>query len=168
MTPRRLSVSSDDLAPVFFYIQSHFYRNLPPKRYYQDRHMLLHALCWPAAWLHQRRLLMRQAHYQQWLIERLRDIHRHGQPHHYQPYFPRYLLKCLQQWIDHQGDKLYDQLKSASYSIDWILEGIERRPPKPPPEQSAVEILAQTHHILSQSLRRKSTPSQAPSQLNLF
>ena len=55
--------------------------------------MLLYALTWPAAWLDSRALRMHRQDYQRMLIV---QITRHGDPERYRAYFPKYLLKCLQ------------------------------------------------------------------------
>ena len=34
---------------------------------------------------------------------------------------PNYLLKCLQDWFQHHGDELYDELKHIRNALDQIL-----------------------------------------------
>ena len=80
------------------------------KRFYEDRRMLLYALSWPAKWLDQRGLQVSAQQYERLLTQRLKTIAQHGDSERYERYFPRYLLKCLQDWYAHHGDELYEEL----------------------------------------------------------
>lgn len=139
-----------DLNPILEYIYKNFYKDLPRARYYEDRKMLLYALTWPAHWLAGRSLRTRPEHYRRLLLERLEQILRHGDRQTYRRYFPRYLLKALQGWFHHHGDELYEQLKHASYTFEWLVKTIENPPPSQPVTQTehTVEILAKAHHML--------------------
>ena len=87
--------------------------------------MLLYALTWPGKWLEQRGLPITAQRYEQLLAQRLKAIAQHGNPERYQRYFPRYLLKCLQDWFAHHGDELYEELKHVRnylHSIEALLQ----------------------------------------------
>ncbi len=158
-----------DLQPLLEYIQKNFYTNLPRTRYHEDRKMLLYALTWPAHWLAARSLRARSDHYRRILLDRLHQIRVHGDPSTYRRYFPRYLLKVLQDWFRHHGDELYEQLKHASYIFEWLVKTIENRPP-PKPDTHAehtVEILAKAHHMLRPP-KKKNRPIRQPRQTELF
>ena len=45
----------------------------------------------------------------------------HGDPACFNAYFPRYLLKCLQDWFEHYGDDLYGELKHIRNALDQVL-----------------------------------------------
>ena len=52
----------------------------------------MYALTWPAAWLDSQALRMHSKDYRRMLMEKLEQIHAHGDPACYRAYFPRYLL----------------------------------------------------------------------------
>ena len=128
-----------------------------PKRFHQDRRMLLYAITWPATWLEQRALPITAQHYEQLLTDRIDAIVTHGQPERYRDYVPAYLLKTIQQWFNHHGDTLYEQLKhirNQLHSIDILLNP-NRSKNRP---EDIVTPLAQAHHILHRQKRRKHPP----------
>ena len=153
MHPHPKTTSTHDLSPILQYIRKHFYKT-HDTRYHTDKTMLLYALTWPATWLDQHALRITPEHYQTLLTEQLHKIQQHGDPKHYDNYFPRYLLTCLQRWIHHNHDTLYEQLKHASHSIEQIANHIAAIQP----EHNHTTLLAQAHQILSQNYRRKNNP----------
>ena len=80
-------------------IKQSFYQKHEQKRFYQDRHMLIYAITWPATWFEQRNFQTTPNKYQQLIQNILDNIAIHGKPQLYQRYFPGYLLKCIQQWF---------------------------------------------------------------------
>jgi len=93
-------------------IKTRFYKsNVSEKRFYQDRRMLLYAVTWPATWLSRRGLPITPQAYEKLLSQRLEDIAQHGDSKRYSNYFPRYLLKSIQDWFAHHGEALYEELK---------------------------------------------------------
>lgn len=148
-------------------IRVRFYRS-EHKRFFRDQQFLLYTITWPASWLQQRGLHPSQKRYQKLIIDRLDDIQKHGHPGHYMPYFPRYLLKSLQDYFKWHGDQLYQEFKhirNALESLDSIIKQLQNN--QPPPDNRTIEVLAQTHHILHSQYRRKSTQN-TPRQLSLF
>jgi hypothetical protein len=146
-------------------IKQRFYdSHLSEKRFYQDRRMLLYTVTWPATWLDRRGLPITSQAYQKLLIERLDDIAKHGNPARYQAYFPRYLLKTIQDWFAHHGEDLYEELKHVRNqlcAIDSLLRA--------QPTQSAGDVvtpIAQAHAVLALQCRRKK-PADTK-QLNLL
>ena len=135
-------------------IKTRFYRsNALQKRFYQDRRMLLYALTWPAKWLDRRALPITSQAYQKLLSDRLEDIATHGDPKRYQNYFPRYLLKTIQDWFAHHGEALYEELKHVRNQL-CDIEVLLR----PHPNQSARDVvtpIAQAHAVLAVHNRRK-------------
>lgn len=140
-----------------------FYSHQPPEHFHRDRRMLLYALSWPAHWLQQRNLRLSASDYRQLIIQRLDAIAAHGQPALYLAYFPRYLLKCLQDHLHHHGEQLYEHIKHASYNLDLILRRLQELPP--PPDQT-VQTLCQLHLILRKNSRGRTAQSHC--QLQLF
>ncbi len=146
-------------------IKQRFYENKHyEKRFYQDRRMLLYTVTWPATWLERRGLPITSQAYQKLLIERLGDIAKHGDPQRYQAYFPRYLLKTIQDWFAHHGEDLYQELKHVRNQlcdIDALLRS--------QPNQSAQDVvtpIAQAHAVLAVQCRRKKHADNK--QLNLL
>ena len=83
--------------------------------------MLLCALTWPATWLERRGLTCPPAHYRRLIEERLAAIAAHGEPTRYEGFFPRYLLKALQDFFERHGDDLYGDLKHIRNALDQVL-----------------------------------------------
>jgi hypothetical protein len=156
MHPPPKTTPRDELYPVLDYIRAHFYAN-DDARYQRDKTMLLYALTWPAAWLDKHALKTTPEHYRSILVAQLRQIRQHGDPGHYGRHFPGYLLKCLQQWLRHNHEQLYNQLKHASHTIDQIADDIEGMN-----EQNHTSVLAQAHELLRQNYRKKHTATTSP------
>ena len=147
------------------YIRHRFYPHDPAdKRFHRDRRMLLYTLTWPAAWLEERALRLSPRRYETLLRERLDAIARHGDPAVHQRYFPRYLLKTLQDWFAWHGEDLYDELKhirNQLHDLHHLLNTLHTDQ-----TEDIVTPLAAAHAVLAHQKRRKSQP--APEQLNLF
>jgi hypothetical protein len=146
-------------------IKQRFYDSiLSEKRFYQDRRMLLYTVTWPATWLDKRGLPITSQAYRELLTERLDDIAKHGDPKRYQAYFPRYLLKTIQDWFAHHGEDLYEELKHVRNQLCEIEALIRAQP-----TQSADDVvtpMAQAHAVLaSQNHRKKRADAK---QLNLL
>lgn len=106
-----------------------------------------------------RGLLMAPPTYEKLLDQRLDDIAAHGDPRAYQPYFPRYLLKRLQDWFRRHSDDLYEDLKrirSQLDGIDRLLAALQNRAP-----ENIVAALAQAHAALKSRIHRKSAPQDS-------
>ena len=70
-------------------------------------------------------LRMHSQDYRRMLMDKLEQIHAHGDPARYRAYFPKYLLKCLQDHCHYHHETLYRELKHASYSIEEIVKNIQ-------------------------------------------
>ena len=135
------------------------------KAFYADRRMLIYALTWPAQWLDQRGLCMDARQYEELFGQRLKAIAEHGDPKRYQRYFPRYLLKCLQDWFAHHGEELYEELKHVRnhlHSIEALLQGCTSQR-----AEDIVTPMAQAHAILM-SQRHRKNGKEDTRQLTLF
>jgi hypothetical protein len=97
---------------------------------------------------------MHSQDYRRMLMDKLRQIHAHGDPARYRTYFPKYLLKCLQDHCHYRHETLYRELKHASYGIEHILERLQNS------QTEKTTVLAQAHALLSRSHRNnKDTPA---------
>ena len=126
--------------------------------------MLLYTVTWPATWLDKRGLPITSQAYQKLLTQRLDDIAKHGDPKRYQTYFPRYLLKTIQDWFAHHGEDLYEELKHVRNQL-CDIEALLRSQPA----QSAGDVvtpIAQAHAVLAIQNRCKKCADNK--QLNLL
>jgi len=153
-------------------VQQRFYAAPSPRdraearaRFHRDRRRLLYALTWPAVWLERRGLTCSALRYHALLADRLAEIASHGDPARYGAYFPTYLLKCLQNWFQHHGDELYDELKHIRNALDQVLASarfavtVQR-------DAQHVELLASAHRLI-RTQREKRQKSDGR-QLSLF
>lgn len=143
-------MQTNELDTVLRYIGKHIYEE-SSEAFQRDRRMLLYALTWPAAWLDSQALRMHSKDYQRMLMDKLAQITRHGDSERYRAYFPRYLLKCLQDHCHHHHENLYRELKHASYSIEHILDCLQSSQPE------HTTVLAQAHALLRRSHRNQDT-----------
>ena len=142
--------TTNELDAVLRYIRKHIYQE-GSEAFQRDRRRLLYALTWPAAWLDSRALRMHPKDYQRMLMNKLEQIYAHGDPARYRAYFPRYLLKCLQDHCHHHHETLYRELKHASYSIEEIVKNIQTG------TDNQTIVLAQAHALLRQKQLNKDT-----------
>jgi hypothetical protein len=146
-------------------VRRRFYAGQPVRDFHRDRRMLLYALTWPAVWLERRALTCSATRYHALLADRLADIAVHGDPARYGAYFPAYLLKCLQDWFQHHGDELYDELKHIRNALDQVLAsthfaaGVQRN-------AQHTELLAATHRLIQARRAQREKPDGR--QLPLF
>lgn len=153
-------------------IRGRFYRATDPRdrtplrRFHRDRRMLLYALTWPATWLERRGLTCPPCRYHRLLDERLAAIAAHGEPARYGAFFPRYLLKCLQDFFDRHGDDLYGDLKHIRNALDQVLASA-RFADRVRDDARQLDVLVATHRLLH---ARQATriASRDSGQLDLF
>ena len=142
-----------------------FYSKQPKAHFYRDRRMLLYALTWPAGWLDSRGLTCSPERYHALVAERLDAIAAHGDSSRYGAFFPGYLLKCLQDWFQHHGDDLYDELKHVRNAIHQILGSLDFAS-RVQIQARHIELLAATHRLLH--AQRKRHVALNPGQMSLF
>lgn len=133
--------------------------------FHRDRRMLLYALTWPAVWLERRGLTCSETRYQALLAARLADIAVHGDPARFGAYFPAYLLKCLQDWFQHHGEELYDELKHIRNALDQVLASA-RFAASVQRHAHHTELLAATHRLLQARRAQREKPDDR--QMSLF
>jgi hypothetical protein len=163
--PRPPRLDERILTDLLDQIRQRFYGTQPPARFHRDRRMLLYALTWPAVWLERRGLTCSAPRYHQLIVARLDAIRTHGDPACYSTYFPRYLLKCLQDWFEHHGPQLYDELKHIRNALDQVLASVHLAT-RIQRDARQLDVLAATHHILHRP--RPPRSSADPHQLAWF
>lgn len=146
-------------------VQRRFYTAHSSRDFHRDRRMLLSALTWPAAWLERRGLTCSAPRYHALVVERLAAIAEHGDPARYGAYFPTYLLKCLQDWFQHHGEELYDELKHIRNALDQVLASA-RFAATVQRDARDVELLASAHRLIR--AQREKRPTADGRQLSLF
>lgn len=147
-------------------VRQRFYMAEGDALFHRDRKALIYALSWPAGWMRERQLRPTQRRYRELVERSLADIALHGDPERWGKYFPRYLLKCLQDRFRHRYDELYFELKSASNALDLLAL---RGKAQARASQGAIDALARVHEIVAPKRRRgKSNTQSDPSQMELF
>ncbi len=133
------------------------------KLFWRDYKGVVYAITCPATWLHERRLRMTGERYKELITARLSEIRKRGQREKYMIHFPKYLLKCLQEYFSHHGDDLYDNLKHIRNAIDLAFD-----PSKLAPEATdcTVDLLAEANRLVRSHRRRNTSPKDP--QLKLF
>lgn len=152
--------SSHDLYPILKYIQKHFYAD-KHSTFQRDRRQLLRALTWPAAWLDRQALTITAEDYNRLLLKKLRQIQKHGNPAQYRNYFPKYLMKALQDHCRYHREAIYLKLKHAGYTIDQIAGDIAKTK-----HAEHTGVLAQAHDLLGQN-RHKQADQNTTNQMTL-
>ena len=145
------TTSSNDLYPVLNYIKEHFYGK-NHSQFRRDHRALLRAITWPAAWLDKQALTIKQQDYNRLILRKLRQIKEHGDPRHYRGYFPKYLMKSLQDHCRHHQEAIYLKLKHASYTMAQIASQIEHST-----QNQHTQTLAAAHRLLCQNQHKRKT-----------
>jgi hypothetical protein len=135
-------------------VELRFYATLPKGDFHRDRRMLLYAMTWPSTWLKSRGLTCSSSRYNLLIAERLESIAAHGDPGRYGAYFPAYLLKCLQDWFQHHGEELYDELKHIRNALDQVLTSA-RFAANVQRDAHHIELLAEAHRLIQAKRARR-------------
>jgi len=146
-------------------VERRFYRTLPARAFHRDRRMIVYALTWPSVWLCGLGLTCSPARYNLLIEERLEAIAAHGDPCRYGAYFPAYLLKCLQDWFQHHGEELYDELKHVRNAIDQVLASVSFAA-NVQRDARHVDLLVSAHRLIQPHRTRHGKGD--PHQLSLF
>lgn len=157
--------NDDAVQEILNSVERRFYRTLPPWAFHRDRRMIVYALTWPSTWLRRRALTCSPARYNLLIAERLEAIAAHGDPCRYGAYFPAYLLKCLQDWFQHHGEDLYDELKHVRNALDQVLTSA-RFAVNVQSDARHVDLLASAHRLIQ--ARRVSHEKPDARQMALF
>lgn len=158
----RQDIPSQLTQKILSQVRTRFYQKQPDEQFFRDRKMLIHAVSWPAIWLKQRALHISHQRYYHIICQRLDDIKKHadGQTLQY-AYFPRYLLKCLQNHFLFQGDRIYDELKHIRFTLEIILEKIpQQKTQEIKNQQNLIDILAQAHRLTKPTKSTKNSDNK--------
>ncbi|MDX2110607.1 MAG: hypothetical protein SFY80_10240 [Verrucomicrobiota bacterium] len=142
--------------------------------WYRDKKAIIHALTTPAEYLKTRGKRMPPEDYAKFMYARLEQIHAHGEKWRKHPYFPNYLLKCIQDHLAWHGDDLIEDASAFGNVMTDLaakLQGTLRESEikRAEAEERTIAILAQAHELTKP--KRKITPkAEAPAvkQLGLF
>lgn len=147
------------LAELLHDVRLRFYATQPAAAFQRDRRRLLYALTWPAVWLERRGRFCSPDRYRRLVVERLDAIRAYGDPARYGRYFPTYLLKCLQDFLDRHGDELCGELLHIRHALD-IVRGSLRFADKAAVQSRQIEAMAQVHRFLRANAPAPSDPNQ--------
>ena len=81
-------------------------------------------------------------------------------------FFPRYLLKCLQDFFDRHGDDLYGDLKHIRNALDQVLASA-RFAARVRDDARQLDVLAATHRLIRVRQANR-VASRDSGQLDLF
>jgi len=149
-------------------IRNQFYQG-HEKLFYQEKNLLMQAICWPARYLDERAVKISAERYKALLTDVIRTIKAKGQLGSVRS--PgRYLLHCVQEHMKHQGETYYDAGKATRNAIDDFMMGLKtpKRGAAIPSVDSTVPALAETHRILSAAKGGRRKASAAAIQDDLF
>ena len=174
MKPKRQNAHSETRIPqvvpesirdeALHYIRAKFYAELPEKRFYQDRALLLRfVIFWPATWLRDKGVTLPMDRYREILLgakdgilptaARMGDIPRNP---------VAYLGKAVENRFHHQGERYYEEAKGVTGRVDNVLQalkGIVGQAPKIDP----VAQMAEAARALAASPKRRAKKPAAPS-----
>jgi hypothetical protein len=107
-------------------IRNQFYKAPHEKLFFQERRMLLQAICYPARYLDDRAVKISAERYTALLTTIIRTINAHGDLSAVRS--PgRYLLHAVQQHMQHHGEDYYEVGKRTRDTLDDIMHGLKPR-----------------------------------------
>lgn len=134
------------------------------KGFFQQRRVLIQAVTYPADWLFRRGMKYPEDRYRDLMTVILKGI-MHGNTGKI-GYFCRYLLKCVQDHMAHQGEKYLEEAKRIDRQIADVMFGLKKATAKTPQHDSTVEDLVAIRRLTAPPKRTKKP--KAPSQLDLL
>lgn len=147
------------------HLNAQFYSEGNPKRFFQDQRQLVGVLTWPATWLNQRGITLPLDRYEKILREIIAGIQRHGDTGKIK-HFPAYFEHTVKQWFVHNGESLYEELKSIRNVLDLrFLKGLTPEVPKGP---NPIDVLAQANRVLAVQKRNRKVTSDDADQLSFL
>ena len=147
-------------------IHNQFYKG-HEKLFFQERRMLMQAICWPARYLDDRAVKISAERYTSLLTTVIRTVNAHGNLSAVRS--PgRYLLHAVQEHMRHHGEDYYDAGKRTRDALDDIMHGLKPRVKGAEIHSGSdqtVPALAEAHRLLgiAKGGRRKaSAPALQP------
>jgi|GEM_PF-721302 len=146
-------------------VRSQFYGDLPSKRFFQDRNLLLrNVILYPAHWLDERGVSLPSHRYKGIVLDVLQTIKRHGDTRGIQ-YLPGYLAHCVQTHFKHRGEEYYEEAKALHSLTGDVVAALAKLPRREEPD--LIPTLAALRTELAPRKRsRKAKP--AADQPSLF
>lgn len=153
---------------LVYAIRDQFYRDEQKARFYPELKELKRVITWPAKWMNDKAIYVTPERYQTLIMNLLLEIKRHGDTGAI-GYWPRYLLKCVQDHFLHNGEQYYEEGKAVRELATRVLAKLPA-PAAAIPADQFTRDLATVHALLRSPGGRKSTTKAAPAavQQNLL
>ena len=157
----------DELTAQFLRnIQRKFYASAE-RQFFQERNLLLQALTFPAAYLHQRGVKYPADRYKEILTTIIRTINTHGNLAEVRS--PgRYLLHAVQTHMQHHGEDYYTAAVRTRSALADVMLGLTKAKPGAIQSDSTVPALAEVHRVLSAAKGSRRKPVAPIVQPDLF
>jgi hypothetical protein len=146
-------------------IRETFYKG--NQAWFKDQHFIRQrVVTYPAQWLDSRGVTLQPERYKEVLLEIIRTIKLNGNTETV-VYWPRYLLHCVQQYLKHHGEELYEEGKSIRSAVDLAMTHVSNSQRAQP---DVVSGIAQVHRALTavKSGRKKSSSVKSSQQMDLL
>lgn len=139
-----------------------FYADM--QKFAQDREFLVRVLTVPAKWLHERGASMPAS----WHARILGLILADAKAHQAGParFFPGWLLKVVQEHMQHQGDRYYQAAKGTRHLAGKVVRGVSRETQAV--AEDATRLLVEAHRIASRKVQGQRTTGSRETQKELF
>ena len=164
--PRPVQQTPEEIiSHIMLVIRSTFYQGNPA--WFKDQHFIKkRVVTYPAQWLDSRGVTLQPERYKAVLIEIIRTIKLNGNTESV-IYWPRYLLHCVQQYLKHHGEELYEEGKSIRSALDLAMTHLTHCQQRQP---DVVAGIAQVHKALTAAKvgRKKATAVKSKEQLDLL
>ncbi len=139
-------------------IRNQFYPDTP-RAWFQQRDAVLLCITRPAQWFFDRGVSFPTRRYGQVLHEILQTVKRHGTTAEIR-WFPGYLGKCIEEYLNHHGDDLYNEAKGARNQAELALSRL-KRPVAIAADPDIVQPLVAARQILLQARKKPSRSARA-------
>jgi hypothetical protein len=150
------AIPPDELTERFLRSLRHQFYKGRDKLYFQERNLLLQAICWPARYLDERAVRISAERYQSILTTVIRTINTHGNLAQVRS-LGRYLLHAVQEHMRHHGEDYYEIGKATRNALDDVMRGLRpqerlgREAAAIHSGDSTVPVLAETLRVLAAS-----------------
>lgn len=130
-------------------VRRRFYAHRP-KEFFPERKWCLRAITWPAAWLrgHGFRAEVTEEAYRAVVLEVLDKVRRHGNWRQ-AGFFPRYLMKAMQDHCRFHAEEILGPLKLLRNraQLDALVKGASRNAGRADPRRWDLEVAARAHQV---------------------
>lgn len=137
-----------------------FYCDLPEKRWFQDRTLIMrNVVLHFAKWLDDRGVTIPPAKYRQIMTDVFMTAVRHGDTENI-AYLPGYLATCVQSHLAVHGEDYYNEAKGTRDLSATVLETLGRLPKAP--QVDTCKVLAELHDSIKVRGGRKKKKTAKP------